>query len=194
MQSLKEQKRQLRLKYNSRRKAIVPREWENMSLAICARIIGTSSFSEAENILVYVASKDNEVDTRPIIQSALAAGKHVLIPVIGPDLGNMRWSRLYDIDSLVRGRFGLLEPAPGEARVVPAPEKGLCVVPGIAFTPEGWRLGYGGGYYDRFLDRFQGTSVGLAFEVQVAPSLPRDGNDRPVDFLATEARWYPAVP
>ena len=194
MQSLKEQKRQLRLIYNSRRKAIVPSEWEYKSRAICARIVKMSSFCEEENILVYVASKDNEVYTRAIIQSALTAGKHVLIPVIGPVLGTMRWSRLSDMDSLVRGRFGLLEPASDEACIVPVPEKGLCLVPGIAFTRDGWRLGYGGGYYDRFLDRFRGISVGLAFELQLAPALPRDENDRPVAFLATEAGWYPAVP
>lgn len=194
MQSITTQKRQLRSAMNARRKTLTRQEWERMSHAICMRIIDVPCFQEADTILVYVSSKDNEVDTRVIIETACEKGKQVLMPVIGAEKGEMFWVTLTDMNALVPGRFGLLEPAPGKTSIMPVPEKGMCLVPGIAFTHEGWRLGYGGGYYDRFLDGFQGISIGLAFEMQLVSWLPCDEKDRPVEFLATEVGWYPAVP
>jgi len=190
MLTLMGKKKILRAEYNRRRCALSRSEWERRSEIICARLEQSGLFQNTEVLFTYVSAKDNEVDTHGIIDHALASGKEVLIPVTTAQAGEMHWSRLYSRSDLVRVRFGLLEPAAGkEARVLP-PEDGLCLVPGIAFTATGTRLGYGGGYYDRFLALFRGISIGLAFEIQMAPELPITALDQPVRYVLTESNWY----
>lgn len=193
MSDLDALKRNLRREYNSRRKALTLGEWLHLSNAIRSRVEHSDLYQDAENLLVYVSAKDNEVDTHTLIDRACAAGKSVLIPVTGAGKGEMRWALLRSRRDLVRGRFDLLEPAPGREVFVQPPKDALCLVPGIAFTRAGLRLGYGGGFYDRFLQSFSGPTVGLAFEVQLAPSLPVSESDFPVARVVTEAGWYPAA-
>lgn len=193
MASSEDLKKALRCEYNGRRCAISLPEWERMSGLIRERIEQSPLYREADTLLVYVSAKDNEVDTHALIERARAAGKRILVPVMGAAKGELRWSLLRQCADLVRVRFGLLEPAPGmELFLKPAPGA-VCLVPGIAFTRDGRRLGYGGGYYDRFLGKFEGTSIGLAFEVQLAPCLPVTDRDHPVAHVVTEAAWYSAA-
>jgi len=187
-------KKELRCEYNARRKALSPGEWTRLSGLIRGRLERSALYQDAHTLLVYVSAKDNEVDTHVLIDRAQAAGKSILIPVTGAGKGEMRWALLKSRLDLVRGRFDLLEPPLGKEVFVQPPPDALCLVPGIAFTRNGLRLGYGGGFYDRFLDTFGGMTVGLAFEVQLAPSLPVADCDLPVDSVVTEARWYPIAP
>ncbi len=190
MLTLREQKKKLRVEYNRRRCALSRPEWERRSAAICGRLEQSRLFQDAEVLLTYVSAKDNEVDTHALIDLALAAKKRVLVPVPAERVGEMGWSRLQQRDDLVRGRFGLFAPAAGKDDLVLPPEGGLCLVPGIAFTTTGYRLGYGGGYYDRFLAAFRGVSIGLAFEIQLASELPITTLDQPVQHVLTECYWY----
>ena len=80
----------------------------------------------------------------------------------------------------------MLEPVPGRSRLVEEDTGGLCVVPGLSFDEEGYRLGYGKGYYDRFLSRFRGVTVGACYSGCVRRILPHGYFDRPVDILITE--------
>jgi 5-formyltetrahydrofolate cyclo-ligase len=98
--------------------------------------------------------------------------------------------QIHGRNELQPGRFGLLQPDPAKAVPIESGDNAVCLVPGIAFTQTGARIGYGGGYYDRFLAHFSGISIGLAFELQLAPSLPQDSNDKNVNFLVTENNWY----
>ena len=190
MLSLREQKKRLRAGYNHRRCALSRLEWVRMSAAIRVRLEQSRLFQDAEVLLTYVSAKDNEVDTHALIDDALAAGKEVLVPVPAEKSGEIGWSQLHHLGDLVGVRFGLLEPAPDKVDLVQPPLQGLCIVPGIAFTRSGYRLGYGGGYYDRFLADFQGVSIGLAFEIQVTHSLPVEEHDYPVRYVLTESDWY----
>ncbi len=190
MLTLMEHKKKLRAEYNRRRCALSPQEWDRWSTAIRERLEQSPLYRDTGVLAVYVSAKDNEVDTHGIIDHALASGKEVLIPVTTAQAGQMHWSRLYSRSDLVRVRFGLLEPAAGKEACVSPPEDGLCLVPGTAFTATGTRLGYGGGYYDRFLAVFRGISIGLAFEIQIAPELPVTPLDQPVQHVLTESNWY----
>lgn len=113
----------------------------------------------------------------------------------------MRWYPVTSLTGLARGPFGVLEPAEDPARELDLSGRAdaLAVVPGLAFDARGFRLGYGGGYYDAFLASFRGTSVGLCREAQLVESLRAlgavDAHDVPVGLVVTEARVLaPAQP
>ncbi len=193
MPSLEELKKEMRCEYKHRRCVLSQPEWECMSEAIRAGLIQSRLYGEADVLWTYVSAKDNEVDTHAIIDHALAADKRVFIPVTTAAGKDLRWSRLHDLRDLERGHFGLFEPRADRVDWVCPSDEGVCLVPGIVFTRTGFRLGYGGGYYDRFLADFRGISVGLAFEMQIAHHLPLDIHDRPVQYVLTEAGWYQAA-
>jgi len=183
------QKEQIRKKYLQARKDLDPADAEKRSAEIIARLIGLPAFAAARGFLVYVASKDNEVDTKPLIRKLLKHIHPVLAPVAQPD-GTLLWSRLRDMDELEPARFGILEPRPDAQRIVKPPSDAVAVVPGIAFSVEGWRVGYGGGYFDRFLATFKGGRIGLAYDIQIASHIPHAPHDVPMDFVVTETTIY----
>ena len=171
------------------RRALTLDEVTVRSATILQRARDLSEFANAHTLLCYVSSKDNEVDTIPLIREALARGVVVLVPIARQG-GVMEWSHLYALEELVPSRFGILEPAPETCRIVSPPQDAVVIVPGIVFTPTGHRVGYGGGYYDRFLATHPGPSIALAFEVQIIDSLNIEPHDTPVDFLITESQVF----
>jgi len=177
----------LRAYYLALRRAMPPETVAAAGKTIFERVLTLSEFRDAPAVLTYVASKDNEVETRPLIERALAEARPVWVPVAGAG-GALAWSRLRALDELAPGRFGILEPEPAARRIGPPPQDAVCLVPGIAFSPTGYRIGYGGGYFDRFLAGFGGVAVGLAYERQLAPDWRPEPHDRRVDILVTEAR------
>jgi len=158
-----------------------------LSEAIRQRLEEVVEYRRAGAVLSYVASKDNEVDTRPVIAAALGAGRTVLVPIAEPG-GGMIWSRIHSLDGLVPSRFGILEPMRSRRRIVRPPADGVVLVPGVAFSENGYRIGYGGGYFDRFLRPYEGIAIGLAYESQIAAGLPVEPHDVPVDLVVTESR------
>lgn len=159
------------------------------SRAIVSRLKALPEFAQANCVLTYVSSKDNEVDTHGLIEDLLREGRTVLVPIAGRNR-SMEWSRLLSLDELAAGRFGILEPPPEARRIEAAPDGSVVVVPGVAFTRDGWRIGYGGGYFDTFLARFTGTSIAIAFEAQLLNSIPADEHDVPIDIVVTERAVY----
>ncbi|MFP4502050.1 MAG: 5-formyltetrahydrofolate cyclo-ligase [Candidatus Hydrogenedentota bacterium] len=159
------------------------------SAAVCARVQTLPVFTAAPALAAYVASKDNEVDTRQIIETAWRRDMAVYVPATAPDR-RLTWARLTDWTQLTPGRYGILEPTPALDRESAPPSSALCLTPGLAFAPDGTRIGYGGGYYDRFLMTFSGLSVGLAYEGQVYPALPAAPHDVRVGILVTEHAVY----
>lgn len=157
------------------------------------RVVTKSApFREAPLVLAYV-SVGAEVDTRAIIACSLNAGKVVAAPRCVRGTKTMAWHRIASLDDVRPGFCGLDEPADDDATLLnPArvPASSLALVPGLLFDDAGYRLGYGGGYYDRFLAEFPGVSAGLARERQRVESLEalgaRDTFDIPVSWLATE--------
>lgn len=164
--------------------------WVSASNAIMQTFCAGVQYANSSLLLTYVSAKDNEVDTWVIIDRALSEDRVVMVPVVIPGCRDMQWVQIRGRKELHPGRFGLLEPDAAKARPIDHSANMVCLVPGIAFTHLGARIGYGGGYYDRFLEHFSGISIGLAFELQIAATLPQDNHDRSVDFLITEKDFY----
>lgn len=170
--------------------ASLHRQW---SEAIAGRVLAHPGYLAAGTVMAYVAFR-HEVDTAAIIQASWAAGKRLVLPRCAPGEKSLELYAVEDPQQLFPGAYGIQEPVPACCRRVYASEVELVCVPGIAFTREGGRLGYGGGYYDRFLTLLHaGTiSLGLAFELQLVASIPLGEHDHRVTLVVTEAGVYPA--
>ncbi len=143
-----------------------------------------SAILEAKTVFLYL-SFGSEVETLALTKKLLALGKEIAVPRCDPQTKTMTAVRLTDFQQLRPGSYGILEPAP-DAPVISKEEIDLCLVPGLAFDQEGYRLGYGGGYYDKFLKDFSGKKLGLAFLECLTDRLPREEFDLPVDAVITD--------
>jgi len=187
-QSDKDRKHAIRAESLAARRALTPDQAIQKSTAILERLRSLPAFESARALLVYVSSKDNEVDTLHLIRSAIESGRKVLVPVAVTSTREMVWSELRSLDELTPSTFGIMEPKEDCVRPVEHGERDVALVPGIAFDAAGRRIGYGGGYYDRFLASFSGKKVALAYELQVYDSIPSEPHDLPVDVIVTEDR------
>ena len=143
---------------------VIPQKQKNtMDRALTDRLLHHPFYQEAKVIATYL-SFPHEFQTQGLIDQALRDGKKVMIPKTYPK-GRMEFV-VYDPQQLVKTSFGLLEPQ-GNLEVVDASQIDLIHVPGLAFTTEGYRIGYGGGYYDRYLENFAGHSLSTIYPCQV---------------------------
>ena len=144
-------------------KVLSQEQKQAMDRALTKRFLNHSFYQKAKVIATYL-SFSHEFQTQELIEQALRDGKKVLIPKTYPK-GRMEFVG-YDPQQLVKTSFGLLEPQ-GNLEVVDASQIDLIHVPGLAFTTEGYRIGYGGGYYDRYLENFAGHSLSTIYPCQV---------------------------
>lgn len=141
------------------------------------------AFAAAQRVLVYL-SINWEVDTWGIVDELQKRGSEVYVPVVQKNPRALIPTLFTSRENLVPASFGILEPPLGTPTVAPR-ELDLVIVPGLAFTKEGYRIGYGGGFYDRLLAEITVSTVGLVYTAFLRSFQP-DPWDRPVDFLATE--------
>ncbi len=180
------------------RKALSPDVVKEASLAVCERIRALSEWKNAWAVLLYWPIK-NEIDTRPLLTELWERGSVALLPRCRPEQpGFMDLCSCTCEDDLVQGSFNIMEPAgccatseeTGEAFV---PD--LVLVPAVAFDAHGYRLGFGGGYYDRLLARPEmddTVTLGLCYDFQRIPSFPMNAWDVPVQGICTERelKWF----
>ncbi|MBQ8683343.1 MAG: 5-formyltetrahydrofolate cyclo-ligase [Clostridia bacterium] len=178
-------KTELRQKYRSLRQAMPQEIKDQRDEAIAVQVRQLWQYQRNEVLLVYVSTAI-EVDTHRIIRQALADGKRVAVPRCVPDTRNMEFYYIHSMEELEPGAFGVLEPHPDEAHLYHESDGGLCIVPAFSYDWQGFRLGYGKGYYDRFLSRFEGNMVGICYSDCVQRTLPHGRYDRPVELLVTE--------
>ncbi|MDI6640250.1 MAG: 5-formyltetrahydrofolate cyclo-ligase [Methanocellales archaeon] len=157
------------------------------SLQIEKKLLALEEFAKAKTVMFYI-SKGSEVHTRVMIKEAMGRGKRVVVPVTKLDERRLVASELLGFDELTLGAFGV--PEPKNPKLVSVGEIDLIVVPGVAFDPSGNRLGYGLGFYDRFLSsvRDDAIIVALAYESQVLDEIPNEHHDVPADIIITESR------
>lgn len=151
------------------------------------------AFANARTLLLY-ASKDSEAPTLPLASRLLSEGKRVAFPITHLKEKTLALAFISSLDDLVPSSFGVPEPklsklSPCAPSVVQA-----AILPGLAFDAKGNRLGYGLGFYDRFLSQLSCPLIGLAYEAQISDSLPHDAHDVPVDFVVTEKRIIDCQP
>ena len=143
-------------------------------------------FRQAKTIHIFI-SKTDEPDTSPIIESAWESGKTVAVPCVVPESFELFHSQLKSFEDLSSGALGVLEPSP-EGRIAMNPESfDLVIIPGVAFDRQGGRLGYGKGYYDRFLEQTAAFRLALAFNFQVFEKVPTEKHDVPMNGILTES-------
>ncbi|MCH1520856.1 MAG: 5-formyltetrahydrofolate cyclo-ligase [SAR324 cluster bacterium] len=146
-------------------------------------------FKEASIIHIFL-SKADEPETSQIIELAWKSGKQIGVPCVLPDTLELFHSQLNSFEDLRPSALGVLEPSP-EKRISLTPESfDLVIVPGVAFDRQGGRLGYGKGYYDRFLDQSLAFRLALAFDFQLLETVPTEAHDVPMDGILTENGIY----
>ena len=190
-------KNTLRRRYTEVRDSLTPEDRAAAETAIYESLFSLPVWREASVVCGYMSVR-GELDTAPILRRAASEGKTVALPVTITDAseGRMIFRALPDgnFDRLAPARFGIPEPAEDCPELRPADLSGaLILVPALAFDREGYRLGYGGGYYDRFLqglleENIPATTVGLAFSACVTEILPRNPYDIPVQIILDERR------
>jgi len=180
-ENIPELKKQLRIKSKEIRTSLGEDYRQKASLMICKHIEAWPVFHETKVILAYLPMR-GEVNLEPLL--ARHPDKSWLVPRI-VDKGNMLFHP-YDPNRLMRHPFGMLEPDP-TLPIVPANQVNLVLVPGLAYDLHGWRLGYGGGFYDRFLSE-QPTCIrlGVTYQALVLTDLPHQEYDIPVQYIGTE--------
>ena len=188
---VEERKRELRRHFRAVRKNMGAEARAKADAVIEERFCSLSAFEQSEVLLAYL-DFGPEVSTRGIIERAWEAGKVVALPWCVPGTHEMRWYKVTSFDALVRSKLGVEEPVPSEANEQPlgTGEAMIALVPGLTFDAAGYRLGYGGGFYDTFLARFDGVSVGLCRGVQLSDDLRSEGiideHDLPVQLVVTD--------
>jgi 5-formyltetrahydrofolate cyclo-ligase len=179
-------KRALRAELIASRARLTLEQRLDKSRAIAARLDELPRFRDARTVALY-APLGTEVDALEVARRLAPRGVRVVFPRSIP--GERRLAFAWcDLEELVRGPLAVREP-PAGAPAVDLAEVDCTVMPGVAFSLDGLRLGRGGGYYDATLEAMpRATRIGIAFDAQVVPSLPREPHDAPLDAVVTESR------
>jgi 5-formyltetrahydrofolate cyclo-ligase len=152
------------------------------------RLAGQRQWQAAQSILFF-APLLQELDVWPLVNEALAAGKVVALPRFVPETTSYIACRIRDPEQeLKTGQFGIREPGDGCGQIS-LNELDLTLVPGVAFDPQGRRLGRGKGFYDRMLAAMRGKTCGVAFDEQIVRSVPVEPLDVSVNCILTPTRW-----
>ena len=180
-------KRALRRELNQRQCSLSNEYKKEASLEIARRVFQSMEYQEANTIFIYCGTS-NEVDTSIIIRDALKNGKHVALPKI-LSMGIMETLEIESMEELIPERHGILEPKEG-SRKIPPEEIDLALIPCLGFSRDGYRIGYGGGFYDRFLPNGNFTKIIIAFDQMSVESMPVGAFDHKVDKIITESAYY----
>lgn len=193
MPSRNDEKNTLRAQAKKWRENLGADERARIDAGIVRHVAELAEWQNAEVVLAYL-SFGCEVETRALIEAAWAAGKTVALPRCVAGTRLLEWHRAESFDGLKRSALGVDEPRSNPETLIDAttlaPARTVALVPGLAFDEHGFRLGYGGGFYDTFLAQFAGASIGLCRAGQLHDSLVAkkavDGHDEPVALVVTE--------
>lgn len=181
------EKRQLRRRILALRRRI-PSAYRGWAGERCVeQVLQIPGVESARAVLVYL-TYGSEMPTEPLIRAFRSRGVSIVVPWLEKQKASFIPALWGEGMALVEGPYGLLQPR--EPISVPPSALDVIMVPAVVFDREGYRIGYGKGYFDRFLSQpgIRGVRVGLAFDLQVVEHLPRDSWDQPVDYLVTESR------
>lgn len=167
----------------------LPKEIKNeFDMRIFQEIINSKVYEESQRVFIYV-SYNSEVDTIPLIKYSLEKGKRVCVPRVLDKEGNMESLYIDSLGELREGMYGILEPV--STKKASPIDIELVITPGLAFDKEGGRIGYGKGYYDRYLKLSNNAiKMGVCYDFQVVPSLPTTKEDIKMDMIISEKNKY----
>jgi 5-formyltetrahydrofolate cyclo-ligase len=183
--------KEMRKKILALRDGIKSEDLDRKSEEICKKILALKEIEKARNIFMYVSFR-SEVKTISLIDELKSMGKIISVPITYVKENRMDAIRINDIDKdLVPGYCDILEPRPDilQTNITEPQNIDVVILPGSVFDERGGRMGYGGGYYDRFVEKIPFVvRIGLAFEEQVIPEVPLQPHDELLDYIVTDKR------
>lgn len=176
----------------AKRREMLPSEVETKSAQILANLMASDLLDNAEVVMCYMDFR-NEVQTESMIEYLWSLNKTVVLPKVNPHTNQLDLFEISGFRDMIQSKMGISEPADHLPSVHPT-DVDLILAPGVAYDMKGFRMGYGGGFYDRLLPQVRPDCViiGLAFELQVVDELPIEDYDEPVNGILTETRYIPA--
>lgn len=184
------------MKKEFRKKVISDRNNQNYeslcknSSIITQKILTLDCIKKAKNIMLYL-DFNNEVKTDELIVKLLSLGKTVSSPITIKEEKKLIPSQIIDLkDGVKIGAYGIREPKPECSPEVEVKDIDVVIVPAVAYDKDCYRLGYGGGFYDRFIERLRedAITVGIAFDLQIFDSVPKEDHDAQLDYIITESQ------
>ena len=160
----------------------------DLSDDIFFRLTDSDLYKSADAVLAYW-SVASEVSTQKIIEKALSDSKRVALPKCIDSKGNMEFYYISSASDLSEGMYGIKEPG-AEIKADDFSESTVCLVPRLSFDKKGYRLGYGKGYYDRFLSSFEGICLGVCYSEFLLDNIPIELTDRLVDIVITDKEEF----
>lgn len=187
---IKEQKAALRRDLTEIRNGIDFEQRRARDARICTLCQSLAVFRYAEKVLCYHPIR-SEADLRPLMECALSSGKELYLPLVHKDeAGIMTFHRISSFSDLEKGSFGVMEPKKELPTWEEDGESAVCFIPALAYGRDGYRLGYGKGYYDRFLAAFSGSKVGVTYTELFLSEVPHNRFDCRADIVVTEKGVY----
>lgn len=184
-------KRVLRKEMLEKRSQLSLQEIKEKSKTITNSLLNLNEYNKSQFIFTFISFKD-EVDTHKIIKSSLKKDKRIGVPITIPEKKQLQVSEIMDFDSeLELSYYDILAPKAKNIRIVALELIDFILVPGVIFDRRGYRVGYGGGYYDRFFSKLDKNvlKIGLCYDMQIQSNVPTDCYDIPVDYILTEKEF-----
>ena len=178
-------KKKLRAQARTMRRSMSPEGKQTLDRKIKNRLLNMWALRQVDTVLCYV-STDIEVDTRELINALLQMGKRVAVPRCEDGKAGMNFYYIDSLEGLSAGSFGVDEPDPQKCVMVGKTEGTVCIVPAFMFDKSGYRLGYGKGYYDRYLSGYKGSTIGICYGDNIVDELYHGKYDRTVQLVVTE--------
>ena len=183
--NIRQRKNELRAVYR-RIRANCPEDVKTeLDRKLTEQFLSLDEYRKCKTLFAFV-STPIEVDTSKIIETALNDGKRLAVPKCIDKSGLMDFYYTTSTDCLKKGAFSIMEPDETQCEKVIDFSEGVCLVPGLCFDYQGYRLGFGKGYYDRFLENFGGISVGICYSLCIEKELPKGIFDKNADILVTD--------
>ena len=190
MEEIRTKKANIRATYLEKRRNLNEEQKNELDSLVCKRILDSSTFKSGDIILSYMPKKE-EINIVPVLKEAMKQGKRIAFPLCNPENHTMSFHFVDDLKQLKPGHYGLYEPSKDlEEYDINSTEKTICIIPGIVYDKKGYRIGYGGGYYDRYLQSFKGMKLGITYYDCIVNLVPRSRFDFSVDVLITERGVY----
>lgn len=158
---------------------------EQIELALTEELLNSPYWRDAQTIGITI-SQGFEWDTEPIIRAAWESGKNVCAPKCIPKTKALSFYNFTSYEQLEVVYYNLKEPDKTKTKLVKKDDIDLIIVPGVLFDHSGYRIGFGGGYYDRFLEDFNNQTISLVSSIQLVEQLPKESYDIPVKHVITE--------
>lgn len=183
-------KKELRRKFLSLRNSMPREEIKDKSILISDNFFNTEYYINAKSIFIYL-NINSEVRTDIIINRAWNDNKKIAVPVLTEKPHEMLFAEIHNFQCLKKNKLGILEPDIKSSDIIKSDINTVIVVPGLVYSNDKNRIGYGGGYYDKYLSENQYMkSVGIAFDFQVLEEIPTEGNDIILDSVISEKCIY----